>query len=114
MSEVRGKMSVTPHGALRTLIVEVGQALTGGLWVGGTATLDSTTLEFHPSTLDRRLVKGNLDVVIPLDQVRSVTVERRISLDLVVVQAVGVALRFRCFRAGEFAAAIRSASTPMP
>jgi hypothetical protein len=106
-------MSVTPHGALRTLIVEVTQNVTGGLWVGGTAALTSTALEFHPSALDRRLVKGELDVVIPLDQVRSIAVERRISLDLVVVQSPRAVLRFRCFRAGDFAEAMRSASSSM-
>lgn len=112
LTDVKAKMSITPHGALRTLLVEVAQHVTGGLWVGGRATLTSTRLEFRPSALDQRMVSGALEVNLALREISSVRLEHGVLLDVVVVATPASVLRFRCVRAAVFADQIRTALTP--
>jgi hypothetical protein len=81
----------------------------GGLWVGGRLTLETTSVEFQPNTVNRSLQSGSLDVVIDLRQVESVELLPGFVTKVVAVRTADRVFKARCFGAGKLVDQIRSA-----
>jgi hypothetical protein len=82
----------------------------GGLWVGGTATLTNSQLSFEPNAMNRLAQVGELSVVVPLNQINEVTLEKGFFTNIIVVKTSTSTLRLRCYGADEFMQRVRVAA----
>lgn len=72
----------------------------GGLWVGGTVTVNADALDWRPNIMNKALHENLQSVHIPLAEVLSVRRVFGVLTGIVVVElAGGVEFRFRCFNA---------------
>jgi hypothetical protein len=75
----------------------------GGLWVGGTAQLSDTSVEFIPNKVNIALNTGSLYVRIPLLDILDVNVAKGILTDVISIRTENGTLKLRCFSAKQFA-----------
>jgi hypothetical protein len=81
----------------------------GGLWVGGTAQLSNTSVEFIPNSVNLALNTGSLYVRIPLMDILDVDVAKGIITDIISIRTENGTLKIRCFSAKQFAEEISNA-----
>lgn len=82
----------------------------GGLWVGGRATLTNSQLSFEANLINRLVHMGELSVVVPLEQIEEVTLEKGFLTNIIVVKTSKSTLRLRCYGADDFMQRIRVAA----
>lgn len=75
----------------------------GGLWVGGRATLTSTSLLFAPNSINRLVNSGELDIALELQDVLEVQVERALFTNIVQIHTAAATVKLRCYGAENFA-----------
>lgn len=87
------------------------EKMMGGLWVGGTAYLTPTTVEFHPNALNKMFHKGGdaMGVVVPLADVTSVEHRFGIATKIIDIETAEMTLSVRCYNSKTFAEAIEAA-----
>jgi hypothetical protein len=90
------------------------QTASGGLWVGGRATLTTEALIFEPDMLNRLVhAKGTVPPVeIPIAQIKDAKRRFDLFMGLVDVYLAGGTFSLRCYSARAFAEAIRKQSKP--
>ena len=81
----------------------------GGIWVGGKATLTSTAIRFAPNGLNKLANDGPLESDVELTRVTRVEVVDAFMTNIVDVEHDQGLLRLRCYGAKKFAEAIRRA-----
>ena len=83
-------------------VTEGMDAVVGGSWVGGEVVLTDRSLGFRANVMNRMIQRGDLDVEIALDEVRSAHISGGIVTKIVEVElADGSHFAFRCFGARE-------------
>ena len=87
------------------------RAFYGGLWVGGSALLTTTSLSFQPNKLNRAVHKGDYSFSIPLDEISGVGYERGFFTSIVVVSTQHGSFKLRCYGARRFQKALNDART---
>jgi hypothetical protein len=88
-------------------VLERMKKMTGGLWLGGTATLYETRIGFRPHGLDRALAVGDCCYEIPLAVISEVQIRFRFVMKGIDIVTQRGKLSIRCFGAERFAYAIR-------
>ena len=81
----------------------------GGLWVGGTAQLSETALEFIPNKMNLALNSGNLFIRIPLHDVKNIYIEKGLVTNIICITTESGTFKIRCFSAKTFADEIKEA-----
>ena len=81
----------------------------GGIWVGGRATLTPTTFRFAPNGLNKLANSGPLESEVELARVRDVQLVKGFVTNIVDVHHDQGRLRVRCYGAKRFAEAIERA-----
>jgi len=102
--------ALVPHAEARdhNSVMRVLKAFTGGLWVGGTATLYETRLVFRPNRLNRAVHTGDYTSEIPLREITDVRVRSGFVTNIIDIEGPqGTTLSVRCYGAEEFAGVIR-------
>ena len=87
------------------------EKLMGCLWVGGTAYLTPTTVEFHPNAINKLAHKDpeDLSVAIPLASVAGVTRRFGLGTKIIDIETEAGVLSVRCYKSLTFAQAIGDA-----
>jgi hypothetical protein len=90
--------------------IDAGRRKQGGLWVGGKATLTAATLSFAPNSINQALhaAPEDLEISIPLADISNVAVHRGLITDIIEIRTSAGILKFKCFKAKAFAAAIEA------
>lgn len=81
----------------------------GGLWVGGTVTVEDGQLRFEPNTVNRGFLANDVSYALRLAEIRGVRVEPGLATNIIVLTTDGGERRVRCYDAEKFAAAIGEA-----
>jgi hypothetical protein len=101
------RRSIPPRRLIEAMLRPL-RSMVGGLWVGGVAELQRDVITFTPNSVNRAVHDGDLDVVVALRDVMSVTVKRGLCTHIITV-AAAENLVIRCYRADKFAEQIRAA-----
>ena len=108
MSTQTVKKAVNATGLDVTEIVLNGfNTAMGGLWIGGTATLDETKIAFRPNALNLAVHAGDYSVEIPLADVSDVQVRFGFVTKIIDIVTDHGKLSIPCFGAPRFATKIR-------
>ena len=78
----------------------------GGLWVGGTISVSERGIAFTPNRVNRAVHEGLESIHVLAEDIRAVRREFGWVTGIVVIEHTQGELRFRCYGAKEFAAAI--------
>jgi hypothetical protein len=105
--ELSPMVKAIPHSGTITGVLGGFKKYYGGLWVGGTATLTNSQLSFEPNAMNRLVQTGELSVVVPLKQIKEVTLEKGFFTNIIVVKTSKSTLRLRCYGADNFMQRIR-------
>ena len=91
--------------------IDTNRGKQGGLWVGGKATLTTSTLGFAPNSMNQELhaAPEDLEISISLAKISNVAVHRRLITDIIEIRTNAGIFKIRCFKAKAFAAAIDAA-----
>ena len=109
-AELSPMVSAIPHSGVITGVLGGFKQYFGGLWVGGRANLTKSQLSFYPNAMNRLVQTGELSVVIPLAQIKEVTLENGFFTNIIVVKTDKSTLRLRCYGANDFMQTIRLAA----
>lgn len=87
------------------------EKMMGGLWVGGTAYLTATTIEFHPNALNKLFHKGGagMGVVLNLADLTDVTHRFGVATKIIDLTTNDLTLSIRGYNTKSFAEAIETA-----
>lgn len=78
----------------------------GGLWVGGKVEVTHAVVRLSANALNRVVQEGTLDIELPLELVRKVSVEGGFVTKIVRLDTDAGSVKFRCFGAKDIAALI--------
>jgi hypothetical protein len=78
----------------------------GGLWVGGKMVLTQTAVRLSANAMNRLIQDGTLDIELPLELVRKVSVEGWFGMKIVRLDTDAGSVKFRCYGAKDVAAAL--------
>ena len=78
----------------------------GGLWVGGKVEVTHAVVRLSANALNRVVQEGTLDIELPLELVRKVSVEGGFVTKIVRLDTDAGSAKFRCFGAKDIAALI--------
>ena len=78
----------------------------GGLWVGGKVEVTHAVVRLSANALNRVVQEGTLDIELPLELVRKVSVEGGFVTKIVRLDTDAGSVKFRCFVAKDIAALI--------
>ena len=78
----------------------------GGLWVGGKVEVTHAVVRLSANALNRVVQEGTLDIELPLELVRKVSVEGGFVTKIVRLDTDAGSVKFRCFGANDIAALI--------
>ncbi len=101
-----------PHllaAAIQKIALDAVSKYMGGLWVGGTAQLSETSLEFIPNKMNLALNTGSLFIKVPLLDIVSVNVSKGILTNIICINTESGTFKIRCFSASAFAEDIKAA-----
>jgi hypothetical protein len=106
-AELSPAMKAVPHSGVVTGVLGGFRKYYGGLWVGGKATLTNSQLSFEPNAMNRLAQTGELSVVVPLYEIKGVTLQNAFLTNIIVIRTKKSTLRLRCFGAADFMQKIR-------
>jgi hypothetical protein len=84
------------------------QKAMGGLWVGGSATLYGTKLQFRPNTINRMVHADDYSLEIPLSEITEVGVRFGMVTRIIDIVTAHGKFSMRCYGAKNFAETIRN------
>jgi len=93
----------------RKIVSETSKKLMGGLWVGGTCELHTDRLLVYGNKLNRSIHEDLETLEIPLNAIDGVSLDKKITTDIIVIQFGGTEVNFRCFGADKFMRTINEA-----
>ena len=83
--------------------------IAGGLWIGGKCELHEDRIIISPNALNAAVHKNLKELIIPLDAVENITLEKKLTTDIITLSFGGTEIKFRCFGAKKFLQEINAA-----
>jgi hypothetical protein len=93
-----------------TLFSQRFRAIYGGLWVGGTATLNAVQLSFVPNAMNQLMHEADYSLSIPLRDIAHLQYEFGLLSGVIHLHTRGGLMKLRCFGARGFLSRIAAAA----
>ena len=93
----------------RRMVNAAARKIAGGFWIGGKCELHEDRIIISPNALNAAVHENLKELIIPLDAVENMTLEKKLTTDIITLSFGGTEIKFRCFGAKNFLQEINDA-----